>query len=57
MSYTVDELEALMNDPQADQNKIHEKLEEWQRHFKTEYHRVAELRHQHVSNSYFQRSR
>lgn len=56
MSYTVDELALLMNDPNVDQNQVHAKLEAWQEHFKAEYHRVAELRHQHVCRSRFQRS-
>ena len=57
MVYTVDELEALMDSPDVDQNLVHDRLEAWQQHFKSEYHRVAELRRQHVSRSFFQRSR
>ena len=57
MVYTVDELEALMDSPDVDQNLVHARLEAWQQHFKSEYHRVAELRRQHVSRSFFQRSR
>ena len=51
MTLSVEELELLINNPAADQNKVHKALEDYRAYHRAEYYKVCELMHHHLAST------